>query len=60
MYFSLNLSYCVPRYGHCQILARFTMPIHQIWSCQVPQVPSFEGMVEFCILQGKLETSELT
>ena len=42
IYFLLNLSHCVKRYGHfCQILALFTMPTHQILSCHVTQVTNF-------------------
>ena len=38
MYFVLNLSHYVKRYGHlCQILAFFTMPNLQIWPCHVTQ-----------------------
>ena len=48
MYFSLNLSHCVKGYGHfCQILALFTMPTHQIWSCHVTQVANFKTFL-FC------------
>ena len=36
--FLLNLSHYVKSYGHfCQILAFFTIPTHQIWSCPVTQ-----------------------
>ena len=37
MYFLLNLSHYVKSYGHCQILAFFTMPAHQVWLCHVTQ-----------------------
>ena len=48
MYFSFNLSHYVKRYGHyCQILAFFTMPGHQIWSCHVTQEENFENFL-FC------------
>ena len=48
MYLLLNLSHCVKSYGHfCQILAFFTMPAHQIWSCHVTQDADFEDAL-FC------------
>ena len=48
MGFSLNLSQCVKSYEHfCQSLALFTMPAHQIWSCQVTQDANFENVL-FC------------
>ena len=48
MHFIKHLIHCVKRYGHfCQILARFTMPTHQIWSCQVTQDPNLENIL-FC------------
>ena len=48
MCFLLNLSHCVKSYGHfCQILALFTMPAHQIWSCHVTQDANFEIFL-FC------------
>ena len=71
MYFLLNLSHCVKRYGHfCQILAFFTMPAHQIWSCHVTQDADFENfyfvLILYLILRKaikflveKLSTSEL-
>ena len=44
--FLLNLSHCVKSYGHfCQILAFFTMPVHQIWSCHVTQEATFEKIL---------------
>ena len=44
MYIILNLSLCVKSYGHLyQILALFTMLIHQIWSCHVTHVGNFEN-----------------
>ena len=43
MYLLLNLSHYVESYGHfCQILAFFTIPAHQIWSCHVTQEANFE------------------
>ena len=43
MYFLLNFSHCVKSYGDfCPILALFTMPVHQICSCQVTQDANFE------------------
>ena len=48
MCFLLNLSHCFKSYGHfCQILALFTMPAHQIWSCNVTQDANFENFL-FC------------
>ena len=48
MYFLLNLSHYVKRYGHfCQILAFLTMPTHQIWSCHVTHEANFEIFL-FC------------
>ena len=48
MYFSLNLSHYVKTYGHlCQILAFFTMPALQIWSCHVTQEANFEKILFF-------------
>ena len=48
MYFYSNLGHCVKRYVHfCQMLALFTMPIHQIWSCHLTQVANFEIFL-FC------------
>ena len=48
MYFLLILSHCVKRYEHfCQILALFTMPTHQIWSCHATRVNNFEKFL-FC------------
>ena len=44
MYFLLSLSHCVKSYGHFrQILAIFTVPTHQIWSCHVSHVANFEN-----------------
>ena len=44
MYFLLNMSHRVKSYGHlCQILACFTMRTHEIWSCHVTQVATFEN-----------------
>ena len=49
MHFLLNLSHCVKIYGHfCSILAPFTMPAHQVWSCHVTQDPNFEHFFYFC------------
>ena len=43
MCFLLNLRNYVKNYRHfCRILALFTMPAHQIWSCHVTQDPNFE------------------
>ena len=51
MYFLLNLSHYVKSYGHfCQILAFFTMPAHQIWSCHVTQEANFKKIYFFLIL----------
>ena len=48
MYFLLNLSDYVKRYGHlCQILAFFTMPTLQIWPCHVTQEANFETKLSF-------------
>ena len=48
MYFLLNLGHYVKSYGHFrQILAFFTMPAHQIWSCHVTQEANFEKFL-FC------------
>ena len=48
MHFLLNLSHYVKSYGHfCQILAFFTMPAHQIWSCHVTQEAKIENFL-FC------------
>ena len=48
MYFLLNLNLCVKSYRHfCQILAFFTMPAHQIWSCHVTQEANLENFL-FC------------
>ena len=68
---ALNLSHCVKSYGHfCQILALFTMPAHQIWSCHVTQDANFEIFYYLLILHlilrkvtkflvEKLSTSEV-
>ena len=41
--FLLNWSDCVKSYRRfCQILALFTMPNHQIWSCHMTQDANFE------------------
>ena len=54
--FLLNLSHCVKSYGHfCQILAVFTMPAHQIWSCHVTQDANFEIFYFALILHLILE-----
>ena len=46
MYFLLNLSYYVKRFGHfSQNMAFFTMPTHQIWSCHVIQEANFENVL---------------
>ena len=46
MYFLLNSSHYVKRYGHlCQILAIFTMPA--IWLCHMIQEANFEKMLFF-------------
>ena len=71
MCFLLNLSHCVKSYWHfCQILALFTIPTHQIWSCHVTQDANFENFL-FCpnstfnirksrkISSGKLSVSEV-
>ena len=48
MYFLLNLSHYVKRYGHlCQILAFFMMPGLQIWPCNVIQEANFEKILLF-------------
>ena len=48
IYFLLNLSHYVKSYGHfCQILAFFTMPAHQIWSCHVTHKANFEHFLFF-------------
>ena len=48
MYFLLNLSHSVKRYGHlCQILAFFTMPALQIWPCHVTHEANFEKILLF-------------
>ena len=48
MYFLLNLINYVKSYGHlCQILAFFTMPALQIWSCHVTQEANFEKRLFF-------------
>ena len=71
MYFLLNLSHYVKRYGHlCQILAFFTMPALQIWPCHVTQDANFQKILFFLILHlilgktakflvEKLSTSEV-
>ena len=71
MYFLLNLSHYVKRYGHlCQILAFFTTPALQIWPCHVTQKANFEKNYLFLILHlisgkvtkflvEKLSTSEV-
>ena len=47
MYFLLK-SHCVKRYRHfCQILALYTMPAYQIWSCHVTQDANVENFL-FC------------
>ena len=48
MYFSLNLSYYVKRYGNlCQIVAFFTMPAPQIWLSHMTQEANFEKNLFF-------------
>ena len=48
MYFLLNLNHYVKSYGHlCLILAFFTMPALQIWSCHVTQEANFEKNLFF-------------
>ena len=48
MYFLLNLSHYVKSCGHLyQILAFFTMPAHQIWSCHETQEANFEKCLCF-------------
>ena len=48
MYFLLNLSYYVKRFGYfCQNFGIFTMPTHQIWSCHVAQEANFEKIFIF-------------
>ena len=71
MYFLLNLSHYVKRYGHfCQILAFFRLPAHQMWSCQVIQEANFENFLFYPnstfnigkshkISSGKLSTTEV-
>ena len=71
MCFLLNLNHCAKSYGHfCQILALFTMPAHQIWSCHVTQDAIFEKFYFVLILHlisekvtkflvEKLSTSEV-
>ena len=71
MYFLLNLSHCVKRYGHlCQILAFLMMPAVQIWPCHVTQEANLEKIYLFLILHlildkaakflvEKLSTSEV-
>ena len=71
MYFLLNLSHYVKRYGHlCQILAFITMPAPQIWPCHMTQGANFEKFYFFLILHfilgkvtkfllEKLSTSEI-
>ena len=55
MFFLLNLSHCVKRYGHlCQILAFFMIPALQIWPCHVTQEANFEKIYFFLILHLKL------
>ena len=53
MYLLLTLSYYVESYGHvCQILASFTMPFHQIWSCYLTPSYKFRNFLTlawFCI-----------
>ena len=45
------------------ILALFTMPTHQIWSCHVIQVANFEKCLSCLIIhklsRGKFSTSEV-
>ena len=44
MYFLMNLSNCVKRYGHlCQILACFALTTHQILSSYVTQAANFQN-----------------
>ena len=58
MYFLLNLSDYVKRYGHlCQILAFLTMPALQIWPCHVTQEANFEKFYSFLILHLILDKS---
>ena len=52
MYLLLNLSQYVKSYGHlCQILAFFTMPAPQIWSCHMTQEANFTKFYFFLILR---------
>ena len=73
MYFLLNLGHCVSSYEHfiCQILACFTMPIHQIWSCYMTNVANFENILIWPnsafkfrkvtkLLMDKFSTSEIS
>ena len=71
MYLLLSSSDYVKSYRHfCQILAFFTMPAHQIWSCQVTQEANFKSFYFVLILHlifrkstkflvEKLSTSEV-
>ena len=71
MCFLLKLSHSVKSYGDfCQILAVFTMPAHQIWSCHVTHDANFENFYFVLILHlilgkatefpvEKLSTSEV-
>ena len=71
MYFLLNLSHCIKSYGRFRhILALFTMPAHQIWSCHVIEDANFENFYFVLILHlilgevtkflvEKLSTSEV-
>ena len=60
MYFFLNASHYVKSYGHfCQILAFFTMPAHQIWSCYLTQQAiskSFHFVLVLHLISGKVTT----
>ena len=48
MYFLLNLSHYVKRYGHlCQILAIFMMPAPKTWPCHVTQEANFQKILFF-------------
>ena len=71
MYFLVNLSHYVKRYGHfLSIFGIFTMPALQIWPCHVTQEANFEKNYLFLILHlilgkvskflvEKLSTSEV-
>ena len=45
---------CQKLWAFCQILVPFTMPAHQIWSCQVTQDANFKIFYFFLILHSIL------